>query len=330
MQLLMNMTAQVRLGNVLLPGVQSFQIDENVLEIANTAKVVIPRHWKNQKEGSILNHLHVGDRVEIRAGYDDQVALEFTGYIREISSGTPLEIFIDDESYPLKQSNHVKSYRSAWLKEILTDVLQGYDIQLDCPDVYIGKYLINNASSYAVLQDLMKTYGLYSRLVNGVLRVGLAYGFGNSAVRHVYVLSGPPENPYAVNVKNNDLRFKRKDDFRVRYKAVATSPNGKRTTVIVGDKSQDAVERTLNFAGPLTEEVLRERANAVMAKVKYDGYTGDVTGFGLPRTHAGDAITIRDYLHPEREGTYLVEKVSITYNDTTGFSRKNTLNCKIG
>jgi hypothetical protein len=49
----------------------------------------------------------------------------------------------------------------------------------------------------------------------------------------------------------------------------------------------------------------------------------------LPRTHAGDALTIRDSKEPEREGTFLIEKVNIGYSDSSGFSRKNTLSYKL-
>lgn len=329
MMLFMNMSAQVTLGKVRLDSVQSFSIEENILEISNAAKVVIPRNWKNFKGEAILDHIKVGDKVAIEAGYDNQLALEFTGYIREIGSDVPLEIYIDDETYPLRQTNLVKSYKDATLKQILMDIIPS-SLSFDCPDVKIGKYMIDNASSYAVLQDLMKNYGLYSRLVNGSLRVGLAYDYGDKSANHVYVISGTPENPYTVNVKKNDLKFKRKEDFKVRYKAIANNPNGKKTIVVVGDKSTDASERTLNFPGSMSEAQLKQNAESVMSKTRYDGYSGDITGFGLPRVHAGDSITIRDYLNPEREGRYLVETVSVTFDEDSGFSRKSTLSYKVG
>lgn len=328
MLLFMNMTAQVQLGNVSLKNINSFEVDENILEMSNTAKIIIPRNYGKLNGKPILEQIKAGDKVVIESGYDSEFAREFTGYIREIESDVPLIIHCDDETYPLRQTNYIKSYKDATLKQVLTDIIPS-SIKFDCPDVKIGKYQIDNASAFAVLQDLMKHYGLYSRLLDGSLKVGLAYEFGEKTDTHIYTINAPADNMYLANVKKNDLKFKRKEDFKVRYKAISNNPNGKKTTVIVGNKEKDASERTLNFAGPMTEAQLRERANAVMAKTVYDGYTGDITGFGLPRTHAGDALEIRDSLEPDRAGKYLIEKVNISYNDSSGFSRKNTLSYKI-
>lgn len=328
MLLFINMTAQVQLGNVLLKNINAFEIDENILEMSNTAKIIIPRNYGKLNGKPVLQQFKAGDKVTIDCGYDGNYAREFTGYIREIESDIPLIVHCDDETYPLRQTNYIKSYKDATLKQVLTDIIPS-SVKFDCPDVRIGKYQIDNASAFAVLQDLMKHYGLYSRLQEGVLKVGLAYEFGEKTETHIYTINAPEDNLYQANVKKNDLKFKRKEDFKVRYKAISNNPNGKKTTVIVGNKEKDASERTLNFAGPMTEAELRERANAVMAKTVYDGYTGDITGFGLPRTHAGDALEIRDSLEPDRAGKYLIEKVNIGYSDSSGFSRKNTLSYKI-
>lgn len=322
------MSANVTLGNVLLKNINQFEIDENILEMSNTAKITIPRNYGKLKGKAILEQIKAGDKVTLEAGYDNVFNREFTGYIREIESDIPLIIHCDDETYPLRQTNFIKSYQSATLKQILTDIIPS-TMTFECPDVNIGKYQIDNASAFAVMQDLMKTYGLYSRLQDGKINVGLAYDFGDKTTTHIYTINSPADRPFTTNVKKNDLKFKRKEDFKVRYKAISNNPNGKKTTVIVGNKEKEASERTLNFAGPLTESQLRERALAVMAKTVYDGYTGDITGFGLPLTHAGDSLDIRDALEPERAGRYLIEKVNITFNDSSGYSRKNTLSFKV-
>lgn len=308
----------------MLNNISNFEINENILEISNTAKITIPRHYKQLNGKSVLEMFKVGDKMKIEAGYyyrdDVDLETEFVGYIREIESDYPLVIHCDDETYPLRQNNYVKSYKDATLKDILSDIIPGY-ISFSCPDVRVGKYQIDNASAFAVLQDLMKNYGLYSRLQDGKMKVGLAYEFGDNTSEHTYTIG--------KDVKKNELKYKRKEDFKVRYKAIATNPNGTKTTVEVGNKEKDASERTLNFAGPLSENELRQRALAVMAKTVYDGYTGSITGFGTPRTHAGDALNIKDKFEPEREGKYMIEKVDVTYNESGGYSRQNTLSFKL-
>jgi hypothetical protein len=322
----LNMNAQVTLGNVRLKNVSQFEISENILEMSNTAKITIPRNYEKLAGKPILEQFKVGDPVTIEAGYDNVLKQEFSGYISEIESDIPLIVHCED-MYRLRQNNLVKSYPGTTsLKKILTDIIplnSGVD-NIVCDEVHIGKYQIDNASTFAVLQDLMKNYGLYSRLNNGILKVGLAYDFGEGTQTHEYVIG--------KNVKKNELKYKRKEDVKVRFKAVANNPNGKKTTVIVGAKEKDASERTLNFAGPMTEKELRQAAEAAMAKVVYDGYTGSITGFGSPQTHAGDALLVIDQLEPDRryrDGKYLIEKVDISYNESSGFSRQNTLSYKI-
>ncbi len=321
MLMFLNMTSQVTLGSVLLKHVSNFEISENILELSNTAKITIPKNYGKIGQQPILELVKVGDPVVIECGYDGTLSREFVGYIREIESDVPLVMHCDDETYPLRQTNYIKSYKSATLKQVLTDIVPK-TIAFECPDVHLGKYQIDNASAFAVLQDLVTSYGLYSRLQDGKLKVGLAYDFGEKTTEHTYTIG--------VNVRQNDLKYKRKEDYKIRFKAISNNPNGKKTEVVVGNKEKDASERTLNFAGPLTEAQLRERALSVMAKLVYDGYTGSIKGFGTPRTHAGDSLVIKDKFEPERAGKYLIEKVDIVYNDSEGFSRTNTLSYKIG
>ena len=316
----LNMTSRVSLGNVLLNNISGYKVSENILEMSNTAEITIPRNYKKLAGKSILEQFKVGDKVKIESGYDGSYETEFTGYISEIESDFPLIIHCEDESYILRQTKFVKAYQSATLKQILADIIPA-SITWDAPVVNIGKYQIDKASAYTVLSDLVKNYGLYSRMKYGHLKVGLAYDFADQSENHTYIIGG--------NIKSNDLKYKRTQDFKIRFKAVATNPNGSKTTVTVGSKETDASERTLNFAGPMTVAQLTEKATGIMAKLVYDGYSGTITGFGVPRTHSGDALLIRDKYEPEREGTYLIEKVDITYNEGEGYQRVNTLSYKI-
>lgn len=323
----LNMESQINLGNVRLENVSQFEIQESVLEISNTAKITIPKAYALNENKAILEQFKVGDKVVINAGYNGELQTEFTGYISEIDSDIPLVISCEDDLYPLRQTNYVKSYpASATLKQILADIIPPGSIKLDAnnPDIKIGKYQIDNASAFAVLQDLQKNYGLFSYVHNGLLRVGLAYDFGDNTQTHEYIIG--------KNVKQNELKYKRKEDFKIRFKAIANNPNGKKTTVTVGAKEKDASERTLNYAGPMSEVELKRNAESALSKVRYDGYTGSITGFGFPRTRAGDSLTIIDELEIDnqyRGSKYLIEKVEISYNESSGFSRTNTLSFKI-
>lgn len=326
----LNMNARVTLGNVRLDNVSQFEINESILEMSNTAKITIPKHYALNDSKAVLEQFKVGDRVTIEAGYDGNLPTEFTGYISEIDSDIPLVISCED-MYRLRQNNFIKSYREGTkLKQILTEIVPAGDTsgvyEINCDDVTIGAYQIDNASTFAVLQDLMTNYGLYSRLNNGVLKVGLAYDFGGNSTTHEYVIG--------KNVKKNELKYHRKEDYKKQVIASAyeNKTKKKKIEVIAGAKEKDVSVTRLNYGTVMTKPELTDIANGILKKIWHDGYAGSITGFGLPRTHAGDALLVKDELERDnryRGSKYLIEKVDISYNESSGFSRQNTLSYKI-
>ncbi len=327
MLLFMNIASQVTLGNVLLKHVVAFEVTESIMEMSNTAKVTIPRNYAALNGKPILDQFKVGDPVTIDAGYDGELNREFTGYIREIESDYPLIIHCDDESYPLRQNDLVKSYQSVTLKQLLADIITE-GITFEAPDVNLGRFQIDHESSFQVLQRIKEDYGLYSRLQNGVLTVNLRdlVVSSNSEV-HTYVLN--PGTKIFNLVKKNELKYKRKEDYKLHVKVSSIQPNGKKLTVDVGNKTKDASLIRVTYPGNYTEDELRAYATSLYNKRVYDGYSGTITGFGVPPTHAGDALIIKDILEPDRSGKYMIEKVVITYDLSTGFSRENTLSYKL-
>lgn len=337
MMLYLNMFAKVVIGGVVLNHVQQFEVSESILEMSNTAKITIPRNFilRNQSSWSILDFISVGDKVRIEAGYYREDwkngAVEFTGYVREIEADLPLVIHCDDETYPLRQNNLVKTYANATLKQVLTDIVPK-TMTFKCPDLTLGKFQIDNESSFQVLQRIKNDFGLYSRLQSGHLVVNLRDIVGGNDIdtTHRYVLN-PSENiaPGDFFVKKNSLKFKRKEDYKLHVKVSSVGADGKKKTVDVGNKDKGASLIQFTYPGTHTEADLRKIATAIYNNRCYNGYAGTITGFGLPRTHAGDALVIDDKLEKDRSGKYLIEKVVIGYNETNGFSRENTLSYRI-
>ena len=316
--LYLNMNSRATLGNVQLGNITNFQVTETVQELSSTGKLTVPKAYGKIGQQPILDLLKVGDIVKIELGYNDSYQTEFEGFISEIEADAPLIIHCDDKMWPYKQNNWVKNYQKANLKQVLLEIFP--ELKIDCPEVNLGKFQIDNASSYKVIQDLQGDHGLFSRINGNTLKVGLAYDFADTSKVHVYDIR--------KDVKANDLKYKRKEDMQVRFKAVANLPNGKKKSVIVGSKHPNASEKTLNFAGDFTEKELKEKAEAILSKAVFDGYTGSITGYGNPQTRAGDCLKIIDEQNPEREGTYMIETVELSYDDN-GFSRKNTLSYKV-
>jgi hypothetical protein len=317
----LNQKARVTVGAIMFESVNAIEITESVSQLSDTAKVILPRFFEMLEGKYPLDYMNAGDKVLIEYGYEETgINIEFEGYLGTISSDVPLELTCD-QLYPLRQNNHIKSYKAATLRQVLADVTKGTIVKrFECPDVQLGKYMIDNKSTYQVLDDIKEKFGFFARFNDGVLYVGFAWDWRPGITRtHIYNIVG--------NVKKNNLIYKTRDQFNVRVRVKIRNAKGKAAYIEAGSKNKDATVHTIEYAAS-SEAVAKQIADARLKKSVYDGYTGDITGFGLLLTKAGDTLTINDDREPYRAGSYLIEKVVKSYDDG-GISRKNDLAFKV-
>lgn len=313
-----NLSAHITIGDMLTTHLHSVVIEQSIKELSDNATIIIPREFY-LKNKSVLEYIKNGDPVEIKLGYDGRNYTEFKGYVREVSSDKPIQIICDDEMYKLKQGNFIESWESVTLKQLLNTIAPDYTI--DCPDVNLGKFEISSASPYIVLQELKRQYGLQTILRDGMLYVGFVGDVKERVpVTHVYDLK--------KNVKKNNLKYQRKESVNLKIKAISSLPNGKKLTVTVGSTDPHAAIRTLNFGGKTAAE-LRKLATETLDTLRFDGYSGTITGFGFDRTMAGDAIGIINDPESDRaKHNYFIESVKIRFGNAF-FERINTLSYKL-
>lgn len=325
MKLYLNMNSRLTIGDVLLENITSGEITENINEISTLGTITIPREYKKLEGKPLLENIAVGDSVILELGYNGEYYEEFSGYLTEIEAEKPLVLHVQDESWKLKQTNIKKSYASCALKQVLTDITSSLGIKIICPDMNLGKLIIDNVSAWAVLDKIKQDYGLYSRLSGKTLTVQLRDLLkGDSLTNHTYILSPiSPDDGYFT--KKNDLKFKRKEDYKLRVKVSSVHKDGKIESAEAGSKEENASKLTINYPGVFTKAELQKLANQLHLARCYDGFHGSITGFGYPRTHAGDTLTIEDRENAERTGRFLIEKVNITWDESGGYSRKNEL-----
>jgi len=303
-------------GEVVLDRISSAEISKTVEVLGDKATVVVPRRYGNGTD-ELKFYIAAGDRVTLELGYNGELNMEFEGYIREIESGFPMKLHLDDETFLLRTNSLVKSWKSATLKEILQFIAPGYEI--DCYDVTLGKFQIDNKSSLSVLRMLKEHYGFYSVIRGGVLICKFKYGIVEDKQVHVY--------DFSKNVKKSSLKYRRREDRNIRIKAVSYNKDGKKVTEEVGSKEQDAGTRTLSYSNKTASE-LRELALAEYKRLCFDGFEGSVTGYGLPLTNAGDTLKIISPREPERNGKYLIEGVTVRYGNAY-YERINQLSYRI-
>lgn len=303
-------------GKVVLDRISSVEISKTVETFGNKAWVVIPKRYGDGTD-ELTYHIAVGDRAVLELGYNDELKVEFEGFIREIESGFPMRLHLDDETFFMRSNSFVKSWKQVKLREVLEFIAPGYEI--DCHDASLGKFQIDNESTLVVIRKLREMYGFYSAIKGKKLVCKFKYEVVDAKTVHVY--------DFSKNVKSGSLKYKRKEDKHIRVKAIGYNRNGKRVTETVGSKENFASVKTLSFRDK-TKEELRELALAEYNRVCFDGFEGSVTGFGLPMTNAGETIQIISPREPERNGKYMIEGVTVRYGNAY-YERINRLSYKV-
>lgn len=303
-------------GTVVLNRISSAEISKTVETLGDKATVVVPRRYGNGTD-ELKFYIAVGDKVSLELGYNDDLKVEFEGYIREIESGFPMRLHLDDETFLLRTNSLVKSWKSVTLKEVLQFIAPGYEI--DCHDATLGKFQIDNQSTLSVLRMLKERYGFYSAIRGGKLICKFKYGIVEDKQVHVY--------NFSKNVKKHSLKYRRKEDQNIRIKAVSYNKDGKKVKEEVGSTEQNADTRTLSYSNKTSSE-LRELALAEYKRLCFDGFEGSITGFGLPLTNAGDTLKIISPREPERDGKYLIESVTVRYGNAY-YERINQLSYRV-
>jgi hypothetical protein len=309
-------------GSLIFDSVNKIEIDESVKELGNKATVTVPRNYKEINGVSILSLLKSGATVDIELGNDGQYFPEFSGYLDEIESDAPLVLHIDDKFYPWKRNNLRKTLTNATLKDILHFAFP--TLTIDCPAVKVGTFPIGNVSSYQVLLKLNEELGFYSRLHDKTLSCLWPFKIstGMSGIMHTYEF-------YTPTIKKNSLKYHRREDVKVRVRITSTDRAGKKIKYEVGAKEGEGSLYTMNLPNGLSMAQLKEYGDSWYNKLSFNGYSGNITGFGTPRTHAGDTLKIVDSQEPDREGNFLIDSVKIIYDLTQGFERENNLSFKV-
>jgi hypothetical protein len=298
-EIMFNLNCKITLGPYELDFVHEVEVQSGWELLTDTAVIKLPLNLKLEKN-RLRDRLVNGSYVNIKTGYDGKYHSIFTGYITNVKPGVPVEIECEDEMWKLKQSK-------------ITDTLQNADIEALMKKHYArykhrvlnaalgSQFVIDNASAAKVLDTIKSDYGLNSFFRNGVLNVGMPY---DPEYSRTVVFK------FQHNIISDNLEFKRKEDVKIKVKAISNKKDGKKLEIELGD--DDGEQRTLNFY-ELDEKSLKEAAEREMEKLKYDGYRGSFTTFGEPFVRHGDIAYLNSREPSERNGKYYVDKVTYTF-----------------
>jgi len=315
------LTCRILIGKFEFNYVNELTIESSWDEFTDKASIRLPKKLEFNGEPIISGSNPLfkrGDAVEIWLGYDDQLNREFIGFISDVKPSLPIEILCEDFMWKLKQSNITNSYKSVNLKTLISDLLSGdYAIDFDADDIELGKFSISNASIVEVFEELKKTYGLITFIQDGKLFCGLPY-------REELQQEQQYDLEYNVADSSN-LVYTRSDDKQIKVKAISSNSDNTTEEIELGDPNGE--QRTFYFTN-IPKKDLEATAQRELDRIKVDGYTGDLTAFGVPFVQQNDAAKITSRVTPEQDGTYLVKGVSVSFG-VSGFRRVIKLDRKI-
>lgn len=312
---------------------ESIQIKKSVETLTNTATIVLPREFRNAVSPSgknielagksILDFITKGDPIKIAFGYDQDLEVEFIGYVTNIGAEAPLQIECEDEMYKLKKADKVtKTISSGKLEDILKAVIpEQYEII--CNESYhIGKWIIQKATPYEVLAELQDKVGLRFYFMDAkTLHVGMMTDFKPDAVH---------EFNFSKNVRRgSDLKFEINEDKSKYVTIESVQKNGEKLSYSVGDPKGENI--TKMYFPNLTKDQLKTWAESKYRDEMRNGLKGTLDSWCLPRTNPGDSaqITRPIYNDKHQDGTYFIKAVTIDINKDVGIKRANELSHKL-
>lgn len=315
--------SEIKIGDVSFQSVNDVQISRSIYNLAATATIKLPVTAVLKHAGKAPAHIEtasaikVGDKVNIRLGYDKQFETEFVGYVKQLNYKRPLEIECEDEYYQTRQVNCVFSQKETTLKQCLSTVLPKLEIA-GCVDLTLKNFVVNNKPGSWVLSTLKKEYGLTVFFdLNGKLHVGKAHDLQDKAVKY--------RLRYNV-IKDEDLKYQLARDVKLKVKAICYYKDG---TKIESESGEDGGEtKTLYFYDVKDAKELNTLAQEELKRYSFDGYRGKIETFLMPYAMPGIVAELEDQVYKERSGSYYIESTEVTFG-TSGARRKVEIGIKV-
>lgn len=285
----------------------------------------------------------------------EKIKVVFDGYITKIKNKSPIELSCEDSMFALKQSK-VKDKEYTSDKYTLEKMLREMISESDFPDAKliqvkidnykhdIGTFRTSNVTIAQVLDELRKqpynlesfirkTYNSDNSLKSIELRCGIIRYYPEDRETHQF--------HFQKTIISDNLEYMRLDDIRLGIRAYSISTKElntvnssgenklkkERLEVVVGDL--DGEIKPYHFTGIKTVDELKTRALKLLPRLRYEGFRGSFTTFGLPKVKHGDSVELINDILPEQKGTYLVKEVREVNNIENELVQIITLDIRI-
>ena len=287
--------------------ISEVEIESSWKMICSTAQVVLPRNIKDFNQNKVKDWFKRGDKVEIYLcyGLDEDLILEFSGYITQVSADYPITIKLEDEMWRLKQIPVNFSSKNEKLKSFVQKYVTDYPILIDA-EVPLGAINIKNKTLGEVFKKFQEDLSLYPFIRNGKLVVAKPYSDVSDKI---------PVFDLEKNCVSNDLNYLSKEERTVKVVAESVqnfAKTKKKLKFELGDPDpKTTINKTLSVT---TLNDLQAEVRRIYDLYKKEGFDGSFTTFGTPSVQHGQKQKLTSSLYPDREGIYYSDSVKKTFN----------------
>ena len=282
--------------------ISEVEIETSWKMICSTAQVVLPRNIKDFNQNKVKDWFKRGDKVEIYLcyGLDEDLILEFSGYITQVSADYPITIKLEDEMWRLKQIPVNFSSKNEKLKSFVQKYVTDYPILIDA-EVPLGAVNIKNKTLGEVFKKFQEDLSLYAFIRNGKLVVAKPYSDVTDEI---------PVFDLERNCVSNDLNYLSKEERTVKVVAESVqnfAKTKKKLKFELGDPDpKTTINKTLSVT---TLNDLQAEVRRIYDLYKKEGFDGSFTTFGTPSVQHGQKVKITSSLYNDREGIYYIDSI---------------------
>ena len=282
--------------------ISEVEIESSWKMICSTAQVVLPRNIKDFNQNKVKDWFKRGDKVEIDLcyGLDEDLILEFSGYITQVSADYPITIKLEDEMWRLKQIPVNFSSKNEKLKSFVQKYVTDYPILIDA-EVPLGAINIKNKTLGEVFKKFQEDLSLYPFIRNGKLVVAKPYSDVTDKI---------PVFDLEKNCVSNDLNYLSKEERTVKVIAESVqnfAKTKKKLKFELGDPDpKTTINKTLSVT---TLNDLQAEVRRIYDLYKKEGFDGSFTTFGTPSVQHGQKVKITSSLYNDREGIYYIDSI---------------------
>ena len=364
----MNCYLEIKSGKewITTPMISEISIERSIKNLADFATITCPMFHLNKlilfkesykdedenPENKLYKIYKRGQHIRIFLGYDSDLKLEFTGYIKEVKTNEDfLKIECEDELFIFRKKIKDKSFSQASVKTILQYVINSINpkIKLVCDyDMVYESFTIYKAEGIDVLLQIQQDTGADVYFQSALSeKTGNSYQLVDILIDNVVFKETTKQNekkaeeinlnsvlnirmPYIQDKKNivtkcdysfqhnietSNLEYIDTTDKKVKVRIITHNKNGTVNEEEFGNAGGEEFEYKVNR---ISKDQMKKRAKQEFDRLMRPGYTGSFTGWLLPYVAPGYSIGIYDDDFPEKDGVYIVESVITTFSENGG------------